>query len=73
MTGYALSEAQRALGSMHFSVGAVLAVGQQVIATGRRIIGLNYLHNLLDVTAINILRANVAKATDALAITGYSI
>ncbi|MEH3116797.1 MAG: deaminase [Methylorubrum populi] len=43
MMGHALEEAQRALVNMHFPVGAVLATGQHVIATGHKAMGSNHL------------------------------
>ncbi|KAA0116262.1 nucleoside deaminase [Methylobacterium sp. P1-11] len=43
MMGHALGEAQRALAKAYFPVGAVLAAGQQVIATGHKAMGSNHL------------------------------
>lgn len=43
MMGHAPEEAQWALAKLHFPVGAVLAAGQQIIASGHKAMGSNHL------------------------------
>ncbi|GLK55619.1 tRNA(adenine34) deaminase [Methylopila capsulata] len=43
MMGYALEEARQALAKAHFPVGAVLTIGERVVATGHKAMGSNHL------------------------------
>ncbi|MCE4226957.1 hypothetical protein HCU64_24765, partial [Methylobacterium sp. C25] len=66
MMGHALEEAQRALAKLHFPVGAVLATGRQIIATGHKAMGCQ--------TALNIDPGSASKiGSDSLSLMPWAL